>query len=209
MRDDRCPSFVNVAGCLFCIVLDVAMPRILVGGSGSLVSYIPVIRMAAEGCVLLRDRVRGVSAGPGFIPDQDAVQLPDSRGPTCIPYPFLYPSLTTGTERRVMVSQLAPQGKKRSPVFRRLSLVIPSVRSRYGVRRIGIFGSFARGEQKRTSDVDVLVEFAEGKATFDNFMQLVYYLEDLFGRKVDLLTVGGIDKYIRPRVEREVIWIEG
>lgn len=55
----------------------------------------------------------------------------------------------------------------------------------------------------------MVVEFADGKATFDNFMQLVYFLEDLFRRKVDLLTTGGIDKYIRPRVEREVIWIEG
>jgi predicted nucleotidyltransferase len=57
--------------------------------------------------------------------------------------------------------------------------------------------------------VDILVEFAEGQATFDNFMQLVYFLEELFGRKVDLLTVGSIDKYIRSRVEHEVIWIEG
>jgi uncharacterized protein len=77
------------------------------------------------------------------------------------------------------------------------------------VKRIGIFGSFARSEQTRSSDVDVLVEFADGQATFDNFMQLVYFLEDLFNRKVDLLTVGGIDKYIRSRGEREVIWVEG
>lgn len=83
------------------------------------------------------------------------------------------------------------------------------MRTRYGVKRIGVFGSFARNEQTRSSDVDVLVEFADGKATFDNFMHLVYFLEDLFSRKVDLLTVGGIDKYIRSRVEREVIWIEG
>lgn len=77
------------------------------------------------------------------------------------------------------------------------------------MKRIGIFGSFARSEQTRSSDVDVLVEFVDGQATFDNFMQLVYVLEDLFGRKVDLLTVRGIDKYIRSRVEREVIWVEG
>jgi predicted nucleotidyltransferase len=108
-----------------------------------------------------------------------------------------------------MAMQLAPPQKRKSPVFRRLSREIPTIRGRFGVKRIGIFGSFARGEQKRTSDVDVLVEFGEGQATFDNFMQLVYYLEDLFGRNVDLLTVGGIDKYIRPRVEGEVIWVEG
>ncbi|MDO9034811.1 MAG: nucleotidyltransferase family protein [Methanoregula sp.] len=84
---------------------------------------------------------------------------------------------------------------------------MPGLRADFGVKRIGIFGSFARGEQKRTSDVDVLVEFAHGKATFDNFMQLAFY--DLLSRKVDLLTVKGIDRYIRSRVESEVIWIEG
>ena len=83
------------------------------------------------------------------------------------------------------------------------------IHTHYGVKRIGIFGSFARSEQTRSSDVDVLVEFADGQATFDNFMQPVYFLEGLFNRKVDLLTVGGIDKYIRSRVEREVIWVEG
>ena len=108
-----------------------------------------------------------------------------------------------------MASQIALPQKRKSPVFLRLGREIPVVRGRFGVKRIGIFGSFARGEQKRSSDIDVLVEFTEGEATFDNFMQLVYYLEDLFGRKVDLLTVGGIDKYIQPRVEREVIWVEG
>jgi predicted nucleotidyltransferase len=108
-----------------------------------------------------------------------------------------------------LTSSLVSPQKRRSPVFLRLGHALPVVRGRFGVKRIGVFGSFARGDQKRTSDVDVLVEFAEGQATFDNFMQLVYYLEELFGRNVDLLTTGGIDKYIRHRVEREVIWIEG
>ncbi len=101
------------------------------------------------------------------------------------------------------------QRKRKSLVFRKLRNALPAIRIRYGVKRIGIFGSFSRSEQTRSSDVDVLVEFADGQATFDNFMQLVYFLEDLFGRRVDLLTVRGIDKYIRSRVEREVIWIEG
>ncbi len=59
---------------------------------------------------------------------------------------------------------------------------------RLGVRRCGLFGSFARGEQNEESDVDILVEFKEGQKTFDNFMALAFFLEDLFGRKVDLLT---------------------
>ena len=101
------------------------------------------------------------------------------------------------------------QRKRRSPVFRKMQNVLPEICTQFGVKRIGVFGSFARSEQTRSSDVDVLVEFAEGQATFDNFMHLAYFLEDLLKRKVDLLTTGGIDKYIRSRVEREVIWIEG
>jgi hypothetical protein len=125
------------------------------------------------------------------------------------PYPFLYHRQTTGTEETVLASQGIVQRKRKRPVFGKLQNAIPVIRTRYGVRRIGIFGSFARSEQTRSSDVDVLVEFADGQATFDNFMQLVYFLEDLFNRKVDLLTVGSIDKYIRSRVESEVIWVEG
>jgi len=99
--------------------------------------------------------------------------------------------------------------RRKSPVFARLKKALPALRAQYGIRRIGVFGSFARGDAKRTSDVDVLVEFAPGQATFDNFMRLAYDLEDLLKRKVDLLTVAGIDKYIRSRVEHEVIWVEG
>jgi hypothetical protein len=114
-------------------------------------------------------------------------------------------------EHRIMPSQVPArrQRHRKSPVFGRLEKVLPVLKAKYGVKRIGIFGSCARGDETRTSDVDVLVEFAPGQATFDNFMQLVYDLEALFKRKVDLLTVAGIDKYIRSQVEHEVIWIEG
>lgn len=80
------------------------------------------------------------------------------------------------------------------------------IRVRFDVKRIGIFGSYARGEQKETSDIDVLVEFEV--PTFDNFMDLIFYLEDLFGRKVDLVTTGGLSPYIAPLVEQEVVWAE-
>lgn len=80
------------------------------------------------------------------------------------------------------------------------------VKRKFGVRKIGIFGSYARGEEKETSDVDVLVEFEE--PTFRNFMGLVFFLEELFDREVDLVTVKGLSPYIRPYVEREVVWSE-
>lgn len=57
-----------------------------------------------------------------------------------------------------------------------------------GVRRIGVFGSVARGEAHGASDVDVFVEFAPGQRTYDNFFALHELLERLFGRRVDLVT---------------------
>jgi len=76
----------------------------------------------------------------------------------------------------------------------------------YGVRRIGIFGSHARGDEDKASDVDVLVEFQE--PTFDNFMDLVFYLEGLFSRDVDLVTVDSLSTHIASRVLDEVVWCE-
>jgi predicted nucleotidyltransferase len=78
------------------------------------------------------------------------------------------------------------------------------IKRRFGVKRIGIFGSHARGEEKEASDVDVLVEFT--KPSFDNFMDIAFFLEDLFGKEVDLVTTGGLSPYIAPFVEREVVW---
>ncbi len=80
------------------------------------------------------------------------------------------------------------------------------IKERFAVRRIGLFGSFVRGEEKETSDVDILVEFEE--PTFRNFMNLAFFLEDLFGRRVDLLTPEGISYRIKPYVEREVVWAD-
>ena len=82
------------------------------------------------------------------------------------------------------------------------------IRESFEVKRIGIFGSVARGEETPVSDIDILVEFDRGQATFRHFMDLTLYLEDLFGRKVDVVTTGGIDPYLRPYIEGEVIWCE-
>ena len=80
------------------------------------------------------------------------------------------------------------------------------IKERFCVKRIGLFGSFVRGEETETSDIDVLVEFED--PTFRNFMNLAFFLEDLFGRRVDLLTPEGISHRIRPYVEKEVVWAD-
>ncbi|MBI3959259.1 MAG: nucleotidyltransferase family protein [Chloroflexi bacterium] len=69
-----------------------------------------------------------------------------------------------------------------------------------GVERLGLFGSFSREEQSATSDVDLLVEFASGQKSFDNFIHLAFLLEDLLERKVELATPESLSPYIGPRI---------
>lgn len=80
------------------------------------------------------------------------------------------------------------------------------LRGKYHVRKIGVFGSFARGEEREGSDIDVLVDFEDGAKTFDNFMELKFFLEDLFGRKVDLVTVSALRPQLKEDILREVTY---
>jgi predicted nucleotidyltransferase len=73
-----------------------------------------------------------------------------------------------------------------------------------GVSRIGIFGSFVRGKQHDDSDIDLLVEFALGQKSFDAFMELSFYLEEILQRKVELVTVESLSPYIGPHILEEV-----
>ena len=77
---------------------------------------------------------------------------------------------------------------------------------KYSVRRIGLFGSYARNRPRRGSDVDFLVEFAE--PTYDNFYDLSVSLEHLLGRRIELVTNRSLSAHVRPFVEKEVAWHE-
>ena len=70
----------------------------------------------------------------------------------------------------------------------------------YGVDRLSLFGSFAKGTPTASSDVDLLVNFDPAKKGFDNFMELSFFLEDLLGRKVELVTPQSLSKYIGPHI---------
>ena len=82
----------------------------------------------------------------------------------------------------------------------------PVVKKRFGVKRIGIFGSYARGAERPDSDVDVLVVFNKQEETFDNYMDCKFYLEDLFGRKVDLVIEDTIKSKLKEPILNEVIY---
>ena len=74
----------------------------------------------------------------------------------------------------------------------------------FTVKRIGIFGSFARGNPDTESDVDILVEL--GEPTFDHYMDLKFRLEELLNRPVDLVLADTVKPRLKPIIEREVIY---
>jgi predicted nucleotidyltransferase len=77
----------------------------------------------------------------------------------------------------------------------------------WGVRRLGLFGSFVRRQQDNDSDIDILVEFEPGRKTFDNFIQVALFLEELFARRVELVTPEALSPYIGPHILREVEYV--
>ena len=74
----------------------------------------------------------------------------------------------------------------------------------FGVRRYGLFGSFLYDKATAESDVDLLVEFESGQKTFANFSNLIFFLEELFGRSVELVTAESLSPHIGPYILREV-----
>ncbi|MCD6455585.1 MAG: nucleotidyltransferase family protein [Methanophagales archaeon] len=77
----------------------------------------------------------------------------------------------------------------------------------FHVREIGVFGSFIRGEQTASSDIDVLVEFERGHKDFFNYMKLRYYLEELLQRKIDLVIKNAVKPRLRKRIFSEVEYV--
>ena len=80
----------------------------------------------------------------------------------------------------------------------------PVLQERFGVTSLSLFGSFARDEGRDDSDVDVLVEY-DGPATSKSFFGVQFYLEDLLGRRIDLVTNKALRREFRPYVERDLI----
>ena len=80
---------------------------------------------------------------------------------------------------------------------------------RLGVKRIGLFGSYVRNEHTPGSDIDILVEFHKGKKLFDNYMDLKFFLEDLFDCKVDLVLTDALKPDLKPYILGSVKYASG
>jgi uncharacterized protein len=94
----------------------------------------------------------------------------------------------------------------RSTALQLLRAHRPTLAERFGVVRLALFGSTARDTAGPDSDVDVLVAF-DGPATSDRYFGVQFYLEDLLGRPVDLVTEPALRERLRPYVERDAIVI--
>jgi len=94
-------------------------------------------------------------------------------------------------------------------IIKKLKQELPFLKDKFGIRKIGIFGSFAKGLHKKDSDIDVIVEFEKpiGLA----FIDLADYIENLFGKKVDVLTPEGIRsiriKKVAQEIEKSIIYV--
>jgi predicted nucleotidyltransferase len=73
----------------------------------------------------------------------------------------------------------------------------------YGVSSLSIFGSFITGKLNAESDVDLLVDFDPSQKSYDNFMDLLFFLEDILGRKVELVTPQSLSKHIGPYILKQ------
>ncbi|MFT5207875.1 MAG: putative nucleotidyltransferase [Candidatus Omnitrophota bacterium] len=96
--------------------------------------------------------------------------------------------------------------KNKSQVLKLIEKETNSIK-KYGVKKLGLFGSFARGENKTKSDLDFVVEL--NKKTLDSYMGLKFFLEDLFKKHIDLVLIDSIKPRLRRRILKEVIYAKG
>ncbi len=79
---------------------------------------------------------------------------------------------------------------------------------KYGIRSIGLFGSYARDEQSENSDIDILIDFGSDKENFDNYMAVYDIIENLFeNQRVEIITKNALSPYIGPKILNEVQYV--
>ena len=91
-------------------------------------------------------------------------------------------------------------------VLREINIMLPDLKRRFAISRIGVFGSQITGNASPGSDIDILVTFEEGKETFDNYMDLKFFLEDTFGNRVDLVIEDSIKSRLKDRIIKETVF---
>ena len=104
-----------------------------------------------------------------------------------------------------MVNDKGETMKSKEEILKVLKKELPSLKEKFKVKSIGIFGSYVRGEQTKTSDIDMLVEF-DAPVGFFKFIELEDYLSDKLGAKVDLVTPDALKPLIKPHIMEEAVY---
>ena len=91
-------------------------------------------------------------------------------------------------------------------ILEQLTRAKPILTERYGITQLALFGSTVRGTARSDSDIDILVAF-DGPATSQRYFGVLFYLEDLFGSLIDLVTDKALRPELRPSIEREAIHV--
>lgn len=114
--------------------------------------------------------------------------------------------MTTGLLGLVFDLRRYTKNMNRQTALQLLATHKPLLVSRFGVAQLALFGSTARDAAHQDSDVDILVSFDE-PASSAQYFGVLFYLEDLLGCPVDLVTQKALRKEIRPYVEREAVHV--
>ena len=109
-------------------------------------------------------------------------------------------------ESKVLTSEVEIEVKSEIDPVKILKEHEENIKKKFGVKKIGVFGSTVTGEAYERSDIDILVEFRKSVDFFE-FLDLQYYLEELFNRKVDLVTPDALKPYIKDKILKEVVYV--
>ena len=93
----------------------------------------------------------------------------------------------------------------KTDVLAKLERELPTLREKFGVETVGIFGSVSRGEDTPESDIDILYLFSDNRGDLFEYLGFAAYLETLLGRKVELVSLEFIDPWIKPHIQKDAI----
>lgn len=92
-------------------------------------------------------------------------------------------------------------------IIKKLKEHVPELKSRFKVQEMGVFCPQIKGKAKKRSDTDILIEFEKDWKTFDNYMELKFYLEKLFHLRIDLVIKSALKEDLKADILSEGIYV--
>jgi predicted nucleotidyltransferase len=95
---------------------------------------------------------------------------------------------------------------EKEDILKKLKEIKPQLEADYGISELGLFGSYSRGDYTNESDIDILVEYSRVISLF-KVVDIINYLQEIFNKKVDLVSRKDLKELLRPRILSEVIYV--